>query len=391
MPPGMPMKIPIYFKPLWGTPYQIIPDSLFIDGPADLNFDLEGYIAAQPGWLGKYHEGMTGGQKSVAEVLRVVADNFSVSPLLMLAILNYTTQGLTDPVQPNTTYILGYVDQFHQGLYMQLVWLANALNNGYYAYRRGALTEFETTDGHIERPDPWQNAATAAIQSVFARLYPYSTYSQMIGPGGLAETYAHMFGDPWKDVTPHLPGSLEQPSFILPFEPGRGWNLTGGPHTGWGKGEPYAAIDFAPNGIVGCAGTNDWVTAVADGLITESETGYVWLDLDGDGKLQTGWTVYYLHISSFDRVAAGTRVKQGDHIGHPSCEGGEATGTHVHIARKYNGEWMIADSVVPFNLEGWVVRSAGVPYYGSMVRYSKIVTSSEHAEGKSYIISDRQK
>ena len=32
MPPGMPMKIPIYYKPLWGTPYQIIPDSLFVNG-----------------------------------------------------------------------------------------------------------------------------------------------------------------------------------------------------------------------------------------------------------------------------------------------------------------------------------------------------------------------
>src|SRR5512136_2067501 len=31
MPPGMPMKIPIYYKPLWGTPYKIMPDSLFID------------------------------------------------------------------------------------------------------------------------------------------------------------------------------------------------------------------------------------------------------------------------------------------------------------------------------------------------------------------------
>src|SRR5512139_4123197 len=34
MPPGMPMKIPIYYQPFWGTPYQIIPDSLFINGPA---------------------------------------------------------------------------------------------------------------------------------------------------------------------------------------------------------------------------------------------------------------------------------------------------------------------------------------------------------------------
>jgi LysM repeat protein len=27
LPPGMPMEIPIYYEPLWGTSYQIFPDS----------------------------------------------------------------------------------------------------------------------------------------------------------------------------------------------------------------------------------------------------------------------------------------------------------------------------------------------------------------------------
>ena len=34
MPPGMPMKIPIYYEPFWGSPYEILPDSLFVNGPA---------------------------------------------------------------------------------------------------------------------------------------------------------------------------------------------------------------------------------------------------------------------------------------------------------------------------------------------------------------------
>ncbi len=34
MPPGMPMKIPIYYESFWGSAYEIIPDSLFINGPA---------------------------------------------------------------------------------------------------------------------------------------------------------------------------------------------------------------------------------------------------------------------------------------------------------------------------------------------------------------------
>src|SRR5512143_3262562 len=34
LPPGMPMRIPIYYRPFWGSPFQILLDSLFINGPA---------------------------------------------------------------------------------------------------------------------------------------------------------------------------------------------------------------------------------------------------------------------------------------------------------------------------------------------------------------------
>src|SRR5689334_10415285 len=39
MPPGMPMKIPVYFKALWASPYQIIPDHAFVYGPTDIGFN----------------------------------------------------------------------------------------------------------------------------------------------------------------------------------------------------------------------------------------------------------------------------------------------------------------------------------------------------------------
>jgi LysM repeat protein len=32
MPPGMPMKIPIYYLPFWGSPDQVLPDSLLSTG-----------------------------------------------------------------------------------------------------------------------------------------------------------------------------------------------------------------------------------------------------------------------------------------------------------------------------------------------------------------------
>jgi hypothetical protein len=90
---------------------------------------------------------------------------------------------------------------------------------------------------------------------------------------------------------------------------------------------------------------------MAPGLIVRSGNGIVVIDLDGDGYEQTGWAVLYLHIATKDRIALGSWVETGDMIGHPSCEGGVTTGTHVHIARRYNGEWIPADQTLPFVLD----------------------------------------
>lgn len=385
LPPGMPMQIPIYYEPLWGTPYQILPDSLFVNGPAQAGFDITAFVNSHPGWLKDQRVQLGDGPHSGAEVVQLVATNFSVSPRLLLALLEYYAQALSNPTPPSTPYILGYEEQFHPGLYLQLVWMANTLNNGYYGWRRGALTEFEHPDGRLDRPDPWQNAATVSLQYTFSRLTASPLYDQMIGPGGLAQTYTAIFGDPWQNVTPHLPGSLTQPQFLLPFERGTSWNYTGGPHTGWGKGEPFAAIDFAPTGIAECGQTTAWVTAMASGQVVRTGEGELMLDLDGDGQEETGWVIFYLHLAAVDRVTAGTQVAAGDRLGHPSCEGGESTGTHVHIARKYNGEWILADSPIPFDMAGWVVQNGSEAYKGSLKRFSQTVTASNKSEMKSLI------
>ena len=64
----------------------------------------------------------------------------------------------------------------------------------------------------------------------------------------------------------------------------------------------------------------------------------------------------------------GTAVKPGDRLGHPSCEGGVANATHVHLARKYNGEWISAGGTVPFVLDGWVSSGLGREYDGYLTK-----------------------
>src|ERR671924_1925041 len=54
MPPGMPMKIPIYYLPLWGTAYQSIPDHAFVNGPAQIGFSTSAFVSSISGWLKNY-------------------------------------------------------------------------------------------------------------------------------------------------------------------------------------------------------------------------------------------------------------------------------------------------------------------------------------------------
>ena len=100
-------------------------------------------------------------------------------------------------------------------------------------------------------------------------------------------------------------------------------------------------------------------------------------DLDNDGYEQTGWDVLYMHVAAQDRVQAGTYVYAGDRIGHPSCEGGIANATHLHIVRKYNGEWIPADGNLPFVLGGWVSSGTGTEYNGYLKQGSITLEASE--------------
>ncbi|HMB22198.1 MAG TPA: LysM peptidoglycan-binding domain-containing protein [Anaerolineales bacterium] len=391
MPPGLPMKIPIYYLPLWGTAYQSIPDHAFVNGPGQVGFSTSAFVASTSGWLKNYRTYAGDKKRTGAEVVDYVALNYSISPQLLLALLEYQTGALTNPEQPGGKYILGFRRVNYEGPYLQLVIAANALNNGYYSWRAGKLTEIELLDETLFRPDPWQNAGSVALQYYFSRLYAGDKYYGSIGPEGLAHVYQTFFGDPWVASVTVLPGSLQQPAFLFPFPGGQAWTYTGGPHTGWGKGEPYSAVDFAPPAEhSGCfeARQENYSIAMADGLVVRSDTDGLMLDLDKDGDERTGWVIFYLHLAAERRASLGTELHAGEKIGYPSCEGGEVTGTHVHIARKYNGEWILADGPLAFNMNGWLAHNGREAYKGTLTRGALTITACECSDIQSQVISD---
>lgn len=389
MPPGMPMQIPIYYRPLWGTPYQILADSLFVNGPAQQGFDPVAFVDSQPGWLKNYVTYVGDRNRRGGEIVAYVSTNYSVSPRLLLALAEYQSGALSNPNPPGTIYPLGKRDFRREGFYRQLAWAADVLNDAYYNWRSGSLLAFEHLDGRLERPDPWQNAATVALQYYFAGIVDGDAYTRAVSGVGIAETYRVLFGEPMEGVPAHIPGSLQQPHFRLPFEPGFAWAYTGGPHNPWGEEDgPLAAIDFAPPAVVGgCTATEEWAAAMAPGVISRTGIGIAVLDLDGDGDERTGWVIFYLHLETATIPPVGTQLSAGDPIGRPSCEGGKSTGTHVHIARKYNGEWMLAAGTMAFTMEDWVVSNGAEPYLGYLSRPGRTVSACVCSDQGSHIQS----
>jgi murein DD-endopeptidase MepM/ murein hydrolase activator NlpD len=353
--------------------FKILPDSELVYGPLSALLNVQDFVSKQGGYLAYYTQEVDGEQLSGAQIVEKVSRNYSVNPRLLLAVLEYRAQWVTNPnPAPSTTYNpIGYVDDFHEGLYRQLTWTADMLNQGFYRWREGKIQSWILADGSEIIPQPGINPGTAAVQNLFAKLDDASGWPIDTGPNGLYATYSMMFGYPFDwAIEPILPAGLTQPALTLPFAAGEVWQFTGGPHGGWDQGSAWAALDFAPPGEPGgCSPSGSWATAIAPGKIIRASNGAVIEDLDGDSLEQTGWVILYMHIDSSERVEPGTTVQAGDRIGHPSCEGGLANATHLHIARRYNGVWITADDPnVPFVMDNWLPTGDGTEYGGWLTR-----------------------
>lgn len=377
--PGRELVIPPSQPTIPSSNFKIIPDSELVYGPVSFTLEVTAFVHAQGGYLDHYSEVVENVPLSGAQIVSTLAKEYSINPRLLLALLEYQSGWVSEsqPAEPGFTYPLGLPDQNRQGLYRQLSWAANQLNRGFYLWGVNALAVAPLSDGNLVTFPATLNAGTVSVQRYFALVEDATNWAAAVSENGLYATYTRFFGIPFDlSIEPLLPAKLSQPAMQMPFENGDIWSLTGGPHSAWGDSAAWAALDFAPPGSAyGCYTTNIWEVAVADGLIVRSENGEVVLDLDGDGLEQTGWTVLYMHVAAQDRVALGTRVKAGERIGHPSCEGGVSNGTHLHLARRYNGVWISADGPLPFVLDNWTSHGSGSEYDGTLTRGGQTVSA----------------
>jgi LasA protease len=374
---------------LYGPDFKLIPDSELVYSAAASNFSIAAEVKYTQGFLKAYSEDVGDGTVlSGVEIIDFVATAYSVNPRLLLALLEYRGGWLSNPYpdEPQMSYPMGIHKEGREGLYRQMLDAADALNYGYYGWKYRGVVAVTLYDGQHVLYAPGLNPGTVGVQYMLSLTTESAQWQQDVHPTGFFQTYMSLFGDPFaRAIEPITPPNLTQPALVLPIPKGEEWVFTGGPHGAYNSGSAWAAIDLAPPeppeeikvAQGSCYVSPNWATAAAPGVIARSGSGYVVLDLDGDGDEHTGWTLVYLHMDDSERIPAGTRVQVGDRLGHPSCEGGVSNGTHMHLSRRYNGEWIPVECeqclpgviVPPFVLGEWTVFGfTGQEYQGYLTR-----------------------
>jgi LysM repeat protein len=349
----------------------LLPDSEVVYSPSAQDFNINEFVQAAGGYLREHEERVNGKWMSGADIVKKVSMENSINPRILLAMLElrsgwvFGAQGGSEKVD----YPIGF------------------------GWRSGEKVSLSFQDGGWLRMAPGINPGSAALQTVLSKFMTQVEWrSTLFGDNRFTDLYAAMFGDSWNRASesePLLPLELVQPELLLPFAPGERWSFTGGPHRSWNAGSPRGALDFSPvTGEPACTTSRAWVTASAQGIITRAIDNVVAIDLDGDGREQTGWVLVYLHIVPGDDIQAGRAVEADDPLGHPSCERGNSTGTHIHIARKYNGEWLPAGEPLPFILSGWETQMGERNYQGDLKKGDQTISANPGGPSSSLIIRE---
>ena len=332
----------------------LVSDSELVYGLTLYNWDIAKFVADQGGLLANFSEPVDGQILTGAEIVQRVAEDHSVGPRTLLALVEMTSGWVRNPSPAERNFALA---EPLPGLFAGLSSAAGQLNAAYYAHRAGQRTIQLADQKTITVPNT--NAGTFAVLAYLSRNVTLADWPKLEAASHFYMVWTSLFGDPFDyQVDPTLPDTLPPASLQLPFGPGEVWYLVEGPHSAWGPGTPRAAVDLAPPPAeaTGCAPSSAWVTAAAPGVVTRARASGVVVDLDGDGFDGGGWANVYSHLADEDRVAAGTQVATGDRLGHPSCAGGLPTQARVSFSRKFNGEWLPVDQPgAPLELGSWTV------------------------------------
>jgi LysM repeat protein len=149
--PGQVLPVPAPRPTVSPSEFKIIPDSELVNGPMSSTLNIDEFIQSMGGYLSRYSEVIDDQTTSGSDIVKRVSNEYSVSPRLLLAILEYQSGWLTQSNPPETivNYPIGLIDSNRKGLYRQLAWAANQLNYGYYLWKVNAIAYSQLADGNM--------------------------------------------------------------------------------------------------------------------------------------------------------------------------------------------------------------------------------------------------
>lgn len=329
---------------------NLLADGQFVYGPNVGDFNVKVYL-----------EGINSPLIPYAEIIEERAYYYSINPRVLLTILEIQNNLVTtaSSIQMDEGEFYTLLDQLCQNL------SAPFYEHLYAQYGIGEiipkrkLTIKDGTSVNISSGDI--NAATYALLIALTPSMTTEQEKQMLSPQserGFVQIYQTLFpqDDPLDESNRLNPMAIPPSDMLkLPVKECSTWKFTGGPH-GWNTGydTPWSSIDFAPAGHSGCSiPTSRWVAAAAGGSVEYHSSYYVRINHGN------GWATDYFHLANL-QVSNG-RIGQDQRLANPSCNGGQATGAHVHFAVVYGGLRQAIDGTT---MEGWTVHKGSSAYGG---------------------------
>ena len=98
-----------------------------------------GFSGLTTGWFKYYGALIQEKYRNSAGVIRYYAENYSLNPKLLLALVEYQTGALSNPKRDRAKEesFLGF-ENYHRGVELQISYAADLLNDGFYRYFNGS-------------------------------------------------------------------------------------------------------------------------------------------------------------------------------------------------------------------------------------------------------------